>query len=93
MNQYCSLYLGFFLDFKRAKGLECSLKVFNLNILSKAYAADLRKKMTLFKHYSKTKKQVFLTFISTYGVLENEHSLGVVDRKLGLGELFEGNAE
>lgn len=53
---------------------------------------DLRsgtaEKVALFKHYSKTKKQVFLTFISTYGVLENEHSRGVVDRELGLGELF-----
>ncbi len=58
----------------------------------KAYAADLRKKVALFSHYSKTKKQVFLTFISTYGVLENEHSRGVVDRELGLGELFGGGS-
>lgn len=58
MNQYCSLYLGFFLDFERAIGLECSLKVCNLNILSKAYAADLRKKMTLFK-YLKDKEAGF----------------------------------
>jgi hypothetical protein len=72
----------------------CEIKWANSEyILSKAYAADLRKKMALFKHYSKTKKQVFLTFISTYGVLENEHSRGVVDRELGLGELFGEKAE
>jgi hypothetical protein len=57
-------------------------------IISKAYATELRKKMALFMHYSKTKKQVFLTFISTYGVLENEHSRGVVDRELQLEALF-----
>ena len=69
----------------------CEIKWANSEyILSKAYAADLRKKVALFKHYSKTKKQVFLTVISTYGVLENEHSRGVVDRELGLGELFGG---
>ena len=70
----------------------CEIKWANSEyILSKAYAADLRKKVALFKHYSKTKKQVFLTFISTYGVLENEHSRGLVDRELGLGELFGGS--
>jgi hypothetical protein len=57
-------------------------------ILTKSYAAELRKKVALFKHYSKTKKQVFLTFISTYGVLPNEHSLGVVDKELRLDDLF-----
>lgn len=57
-------------------------------ILTKAYAAELRNKVALFKHYSKTKKQVFLTFISTYGLLPNDHSLGLVDKELRLDDLF-----
>lgn len=57
-------------------------------IITKSYAAELRKKMAMFKHYSKTKKQVFLTFISTYGLLPNEHSRGLVDKELQLDSLF-----
>jgi hypothetical protein len=57
-------------------------------ILTKSYADDLRKKVALFQHYSKTKKQVFLTFISTYGLLSNEHSMGLVDKELQLDDLF-----
>lgn len=57
-------------------------------IITKAYASELRKKVALFKHYSNTKKQVFLTFISTYGLLPNEHSLGLVDKELKLDNLF-----
>ena len=57
-------------------------------IITKADAADLRKKVTLFKHYSGTKKQVFLTLISAFGLLKNEHS-NVIDKELGLDSLFE----
>lgn len=57
-------------------------------IITKAYGAELRKKIALFRHYAKTKKQVFLTFISTYGLLANEHSRGLVDRELRLEDLF-----
>ncbi len=57
-------------------------------IISKSYATELRQKVALFKHYSETKKQIFLTFISTYGVLPNEHSRGLVDKELTLDDLF-----
>ena len=57
-------------------------------IVTKTYARDLRRKVALFKHYSKTKKQVFLTFITTYGLLPNKHSTGIVDRELTLDDLF-----
>jgi hypothetical protein len=57
-------------------------------IITKAYAAELRKKISLFKYYTNTKKQVFFTFISTYGLLENEHSRGLVDKVLTLNDLF-----
>jgi uncharacterized protein len=57
-------------------------------IITKAYSADLRKKIALFKHYSATKKQVFFTFVSTYGLMPNEHSRGLVDKELTLNDLF-----
>lgn len=57
-------------------------------IITKAYAKDLRRKAALFKHYTKTKKQIFITFISTYGILPNEHATSAVDRELSLDVLF-----
>ncbi len=57
-------------------------------IVTKAYAADLRQKIGLFKHYSATRKQVFLTFITPFGILPNEHSNGLVDKSLTLDDLF-----
>ena len=57
-------------------------------IISKTYGAELRQKIALFKHYSATKKQVFLTFLTTYGLVKNEHSSGLVDNELTLDSLF-----
>lgn len=57
-------------------------------ILNKKYAADLRKKIALFQHYSNTKKQIFLTLITTHGILPNEYSKGLVDKELTLDDLF-----
>jgi uncharacterized protein len=45
--------------------------------------------MATFKRVTKTKKQVFLTLISTFGIRHNQHSLGLVDRQLELDILFE----
>lgn len=56
-------------------------------ILTKNYAAELRQKITLFKHYTDTKKQVFLTMIAPFGLLKNEHS--VVGKVLVLDDLFD----
>ncbi len=56
-------------------------------VITKAYAKELRMKMTLFKHYSQTKKQVFFTFVSSYGVVKNEN-WGMIDKELTLDALF-----
>jgi uncharacterized protein len=59
--------------------------------LDKSDAADLREKMAIFQRVSKTKKHVFLTLISTFGIKSNAHSLGLVDRQFDLDILFEPN--
>jgi uncharacterized protein len=56
-------------------------------VITKVYAKELRMKMTLFRHYSQTKKQVFFTFMSTYGVVKNEN-WGMIDKELTLDALF-----
>jgi uncharacterized protein len=57
-------------------------------IITKSYSTALRQKTALFKHYTGTKKQVFFTLISTYGLLPNEHSKSLVDKELTLNDLF-----
>ena len=57
-------------------------------IITKAYADALRKKVALFKYYSKTNKQIFLTLISTFGSADNIHNQGLIDIELTLDALF-----
>lgn len=57
-------------------------------IITKAHSEDLKRKIALFKHYSKTQKQVFLTFINNNKVLQNDHSKGLIDKELTLDDLF-----
>lgn len=57
--------------------------------LSKSYATTLREKMAIFRTATKTKKQLFWTVITTFGLLHNEHSLGLIDTVLEMDDLFE----
>ena len=56
--------------------------------LSKSYADDLRDKVTVFKELTNTRKQVFLNLLTTFGLKQNEHSLGLVDKTLTMDALF-----
>ncbi|MEM9720791.1 MAG: ATP-binding protein [Bacteroidota bacterium] len=58
-------------------------------ILSKAYAKQLKERMDRFAEITQTRKQLFLTLVTTFGLKVNEHSLAVVDQVLDLEELFE----
>lgn len=58
--------------------------------ISKAYAEKLRNKLHVFEETTKTKKHIFLSMITTFGVAQNEYSLGLVDQVLQLDALFEG---
>ncbi len=56
--------------------------------LSKAYADELREKVTIFKESTQTRKQVFLNLLTTFGLKHNEHSLGLIDKALTMDVLF-----
>ena len=58
-------------------------------IFTKSQADFLRNKRSLFRHYTQSRKQLFLGFISTYGIIENEHSIGLIDNVIDLDTLFE----
>ena len=58
-------------------------------VLNKAQADDFRIKTAVFKSATATNKQVFFTLLTSFPLLPNEHSLGVVDRALDMCCLFE----
>lgn len=57
-------------------------------ILSKEYADKLQRVLWAFQADSKTRKQVTWVFISTFGLVSNQHSVGLVSRVLTLDDLF-----
>jgi hypothetical protein len=56
--------------------------------ITKSYAENLRNKQSVFKAVTNTTKQLFTTFISTFGLKNNQHSLGLVAQSLTLDDLF-----
>lgn len=57
--------------------------------ISKAYAEQLRKKIMVFSEMNKSKKQLFLTMITTFGVENNIYSQELVDNDFKMDILFE----
>jgi len=57
-------------------------------ILTKAYAKEVRTKMAIFKANTSTLKQLFVTFLTTFGIHPNEYSTGLIDQALTMDVLF-----
>ena len=67
----------------------CEIKFYNgLFTLNKKYAEELMHKVQLFRSETKTKKNTFITFISTYGIQQNEYSNQLIQNTLSLPHLF-----
>lgn len=67
----------------------CEMK-FSINAftIDKKYDANLRNKIGDFKQLTKTKKALFLTFLTTYGISQNKYT-GLVRNSLEMDVLFE----
>jgi len=67
----------------------CEMK-FSINAytIGKKYSENLRNKLGTFRQATKTRKALFLTFISTYGLKQNQYS-GMVQNDLTMEVLFE----
>ncbi|MCD4696588.1 MAG: DUF234 domain-containing protein [Bacteroidales bacterium] len=65
----------------------------NEYIITKNYIADLRRKRSIFKHVTKTKKTVVTTFITTYPAIRNKYYLEEIHSEITMVDLFEGNYE
>jgi hypothetical protein len=59
--------------------------------IDKNYSENLRRKINIFKTETKTKKAVFLTLITTFGLVDNEYAKSLVQNQLTMKELFEHN--
>jgi uncharacterized protein len=57
-------------------------------VIKKEYADALRTKLAVFKDVSKTRKSVFLTFVSTFGVQKNDYAFELVQNEVLLDDLF-----
>jgi uncharacterized protein len=56
--------------------------------IDKKYAGEIAKKVDSFYQSTKTKKSVFVAFITTYGVTPNEYSRQYVQNELTIDHLF-----
>lgn len=67
----------------------CELKFWNDEFeITKSYATTLETKMLAFAKETKTRKALFLTFISTYGVKPNTHAINLGVKNIVLDDLF-----
>jgi uncharacterized protein len=67
----------------------CEVKFYNDElVLTKEDADNLRRKKSIFRHVTSTKKQIFVVLITTFGLIKNKHSLGLVDNILDMNALF-----
>jgi uncharacterized protein len=67
----------------------CEIK-FSVNdfAITKSYDAELRNKISVFKETTKTNKSVFLTMITTYGLVKNEYNRSAVQNEITMDDLF-----
>jgi hypothetical protein len=67
----------------------CEIKFYNQEIqLTAAMAESILNKQNVFQMMTKTKKQIFITLISTFGMHPNKHSIGLVDNSITMDDLF-----
>ena len=68
----------------------CEIK-FSINpyTITKSYSENLRNKIGVFRTETKTRKAIFLTFITTYGLTRNKHATSLVQNEITMDSLFE----
>jgi AAA+ ATPase superfamily predicted ATPase len=67
----------------------CEMKFSNTEFLiTKEYAKSLRTKKEIFRQATGTKKLLITTLITTYGLIPNDNSIGLVDKLVTADALF-----
>jgi uncharacterized protein len=57
-------------------------------VITKDYEQELREKIAIFREQTHTRKSIFVTMLSAFGVKKNEHYLSVVTNQLLIDDLF-----
>ena len=67
----------------------CEMKFYNTEYaIDKKYAKEIVKKVNAFSSSTKTKKSIFVTFITSYGLISNQYSSQLVQNELTMDHLF-----
>jgi hypothetical protein len=67
----------------------CEMKFYNQELtLTKDVAEELRRKLSVFQTVTKTKNHVFITLVTTYGIHQGIHSIGLIGQSLTIQSLF-----
>lgn len=67
----------------------CEIKFYNAPFsLDKKYYLNLKNKIAQLQNQTKTRKNIFVTFITTYGVIKNEYSTEIIHNELDMSFLF-----
>jgi uncharacterized protein len=57
-------------------------------VISKDYEQELREKIAIFAEQTRTRKSIFVTMLSAFGVKKNEYYLSIVTNQLLIDDLF-----
>lgn len=57
-------------------------------VIDKQYAGELENKIKIFRENAKTRKTLFLTMVTTFGVKTNEHKIRLVQNEITMDALF-----
>ena len=57
-------------------------------VVTKSYEQELREKVAIFKEQTRSRKSVFVSMLSVFGVKKNAHYLSVVTNQLLIDDLF-----
>jgi len=67
----------------------CEMKFYNSAFtIDKKYAGEISNKINTFASQTKTKKNVYVTFVTTYGLVMNQYSNQLVQKELTMDHLF-----
>ena len=89
INNICFQPEGLLLD--RADGIIniCEIKHYNKKFaIDKSYALRLKNRVETFREQTGTPKQLFITMITSHGLVQNEYSRQLVYREITLKDLF-----
>ena len=56
--------------------------------ITKGYAKELQNKLSVFRDHTKTRKTLFLTMVTTYGLKNSKNNAGLVQNEITMDALF-----